>query len=196
MSIPFPWNKLLYPFLKLLNRKQGDQVILRPDSRVAKSNSMFHHFCIRDISGGEISFSDFKGKKVLLVNTASACGYTHQYAGLEKLYRQHRDHLVILAFPSNDFGKQEPGTAAEIAGFCKNKYHITFPVTEKIHVVGSGTHPVYQWLSGKNQNGWNEVKPTWNFSKYLVDEQGELLAFFSCKTDPLDETLTSLIGNS
>ncbi len=196
MSIPFPWNKIIYPFLKLMNRNQRDQVISRPESRPVKSDGMFHHFSIRSISGGEIRFSDFKGKKVLLVNTASACGYTHQYAGLEKLYRQRQDNLVILAFPSNDFGKQEPGTSTEIEDFCKNNYHITFPVTEKIHVVGSATHPIYQWLSGKNQNGWNEARPTWNFSKYLVDEQGELAAFFSCKTDPLEKTLTSFLGNS
>lgn len=194
MNLPFPISKIIYPFMKFLNRHRQGMVVSRPSSGTFKSNGLFHQFKIRSITGDEINFSALKGKKILLVNTASACGFTHQYAGLQKLYDQYKGTLHILAFPSNDFGEQEPGTAEEIADFCKQKYHITFPVTEKIKVTEPGIHPVYQWLSDKKQNGWNDAVPTWNFCKYLVDEDGELLALFPCKTDPQGQEITSILS--
>lgn len=136
-------------------------------------------------NGEEIDFGKFRNKNVLIVNLASKCGFTPQYAELEKL-NQSNKNLVILGFPSNDFGKQEPGSDAEIGGFCKINFGVTFPLFKKGEVKGNLKQAVYQWLSDKNKNGWNDEEPQWNFYKYLINEEGKLAKVFSSSVSPLD----------
>ena len=136
-------------------------------------------------NGEEISFDRFKDKKILIVNLASQCAFTPQYSQLQKLYESGKN-VVILGFPSNDFKKQEPGTDEEIVNFCTKKYGVTFPLFQKNHVSGKLKQPVYQWLTNKNKNGWNDHEPEWNFYKYLIDEEGKLSQIFSSAVSPLD----------
>lgn len=145
-------------------------------------------------NGTAFDFAQLKGKKVLVVNTASNCGYTNQYDDLQKLHEQYRDSLTILGFPANDFKEQEKGTDDEIAQFCKLNFGVTFPLMKKSSVIKSDhQNPVFKWLSAAAQNGWNEKQPTWNFSKYLVDENGTLVNYFDPSVSPLsDEVLNAV----
>lgn len=136
-------------------------------------------------NGEVISFDTYKGKKILLVNVASKCGYTPQYAELEELNQQNTS-LVILGFPANNFGGQEPAGDKEIAKFCEVNFGVTFPIFKKNDVVGKSKQEVYQWLTDKNKNGWNDEEPKWNFYKYLVDREGRLIAVYSSSVSPLD----------
>jgi len=145
-------------------------------------------------NGEEIDFDRFKGKKVLLVNTASDCGYTGQYDDLQKLYSQFKDQLIVIGFPANDFSDQEKGSDQEIAKFCKLNYGVTFPLARKSSVVkGSEQNKVFEWLSHKTENGWNDQEPSWNFSKYLVNEQGVLLNYFDPSISPGSEEFISAV---
>jgi glutathione peroxidase len=145
-------------------------------------------------NGDTIDFDRFKGKKVLLVNTASDCGYTGQYEELEKLYREYGKTLVVLGFPANDFKEQEKGTDQEIAQFCKVNYGVTFPIMKKSTVVkGNQQNAVFGWLTDKTRNGWNEQAPEWNFSKYLVSENGVLLDYFATPVSPLSKEVIAAI---
>jgi glutathione peroxidase len=186
------FQKIKYVMMKLSGRSD-DPVLMKPPDAGIKAKKSFYDLKVNDIENREISFESLKGKKVLLVNTASECGYTGQYKDLEKLYNQYRDKLTVIGFPSNDFGKQEPGTEKEILEFCSGNYQITFPLSQKIKVTGTAMHPVYRWLSQSSLNGWNDKTPGWNFCKYLVDEQGELLCFCPEKINPLDPVITSRI---
>lgn len=141
----------------------------------------------------EINLSKYKGKKILIVNVASRCGFTPQYDDLEKLYQKYSDKVQVIGFPCNQFANQEPGNELMIREFCTSNYGITFPISQKAIVKGNDKHPVYVWLTDKNQNGWNNTEPNWNFCKYLIDENGNLLKFFSSKINPLDEEIISLI---
>lgn len=145
------------------------------------------------LDGGTIDFSAFKGKKILVVNTASECQYTYQYEALEALYKKYIDKLVIVGFPSNDFGLQEPGTNEEIADFCKDNYGVTFPMAAKIAVNENDIAPIYQWLTQKEHNGYESSTVEWNFQKYLIDENGKLVGVFASKTEPGSEELKSAI---
>jgi glutathione peroxidase len=141
-----------------------------------------------------LDFAALKGKKVLLVNTASDCGYTDQYTGLEKLYEEYKDKLVILGFPANDFKQQEKGSDEEIAQFCKLNYGVTFPLMKKSTVIkGTGQNPVYKWLTDSTQNGWNSKLPSWNFAKYLVNENGILTNYFGSSVSPLSDEVIKAI---
>jgi glutathione peroxidase len=151
----------------------------------------FYDFKMKAIDGKEVDFSVFKGKKVLVVNVASKCGYTKQYADLEKLNREYGDKVVVLGFPANNFGGQEPGSNEEIDSFCKLNYDVTFQMFEKISVIGNDRAPLYKWLSEKELNGWNDKAPTWNFCKYLINEKGELVKFFPSAVKPLSEEILS-----
>ncbi|MBX5439292.1 MAG: glutathione peroxidase [Thermoflavifilum sp.] len=151
-------------------------------------------FKVPGLTGGIIDFSRFKGQKILIVNTASLCGNTPQYADLEKLYHMYQGKLVIVGFPANNFGQQEPGTNAEIAAFCHNKYHITFPMAAKISVKGPDTHPLYRWLANQcRAKGLEPAEPQWNFQKYLIDEKGQLVAVFAPSIHPLDPQIIHAI---
>ena len=154
---------------------------------MSNKNAPVNFYSLKAItnSGEEIKFEKYRGKKVLLVNVASQCGFTPQYAELEHLHLQRKD-LVILGFPSNNFGAQEPGSDKEIAEFCKATFGITFQLFKKDDVKGYNRQPVYQWLSDEAKNGWNNKEPEWNFYKYLVDENGNLLKVFSSSFSPLE----------
>lgn len=149
----------------------------------------FHEFKLNNIDGKEVDFADFKGKKVLVVNVASKCGYTSQYAELQELHKKHGDKITVLGFPANNFGGQEPGTEEDIKTFCTENFGVTFPMFEKLSVKGVDKHPLYRWLSDKSLNGWNDKEPAWNFSKYLIDENGKLLEFYPSAVSPMDDQI-------
>jgi glutathione peroxidase len=154
----------------------------------------FHSLSATDIHGKPFAFDQLKGKKVLVVNTASECGYTKQYKQLQELYTTYQDKgLVIVGFPSNDFGGQEPGTEQEIEQFCQANYGVTFPMMGKVSTKGAAKHPVYQWLTEKAQNGKMDSEVKWNFQKYLINEQGELVTMLASATDPLDEVVINWV---
>ena len=150
-----------------------------------------YEFKVAGLEGGTIDFSRFQGKKILVVNTASNCGYTPQYKELEALYEKYKDKLVIVGFPANNFGGQEPGTNTEIKAFCEKNYGVSFPMAAKISVKGDDMAPVYQWLTQKSQNGVLDADIKWNFNKFLIDENGKLLNYFPSKVTPMSEEITS-----
>ncbi len=150
-----------------------------------------YDFKVAALDGGTIDFAQYKGKKILIVNTASKCGYTPQYEGLQKLYEKYKDNLVIVGFPANNFGQQEPGTSSEIQEFCKKNYGVSFPMAAKVSVKGDDTAPIYQWLCHKNENGVLDAEIGWNFGKFLLDENGHLLNYFPSKVTPMSEEITS-----
>lgn len=161
------------------------------DSPQAKSNmaqnpsKSIYDYSFRSLHDGkEIKFSEFKGKKMLIVNTASECGYTPHYEQLQEISVRYTDKLVVIGFPANDFGAQEPGSNEEIETFCKKNYGVTFPMSQKITVKGDDMHPIYQWLTRKELNGKLDSEVKWNFQKYLVDEEGNFVAMFPHKTKP------------
>ena len=163
-------------------------LVISPFGLMAQNS--FYDFVVKDINGNDFKFEDLKGKKVLVVNTASKCGFTPQYAGLQELYEKYRDKgLVIVGFPANNFANQEPGTESEIQDFCTSNYGVSFPMMGKISVKGDDIHPLYQWLTEKEKNGIEDSKVKWNFQKYLIDEDGQLLAHFSSRTKPMDEEI-------
>ncbi|MBV9988488.1 MAG: glutathione peroxidase [Chitinophagaceae bacterium] len=152
---------------------------------------------IVSLNGEKIDLSGFKGKKLLLVNTASNCGFTAQYGELETLYRQNRDKLVVIGFPANDFKQQEPLDNAHIAEFCAINFGVSFPLAQKTQVIkGAGQDPVFSWLTHADQNGWCNQQPLWNFCKYLIDENGELVGFFAHTVSPLHPKITALISGN
>ncbi|WP_299821143.1 glutathione peroxidase [uncultured Pontibacter sp.] len=154
------------------------------------STSSFYTFKMETLEGKEVDFSQYKGKKVLLVNTASECGFTPQYEDLQKLNEQHGDKVVILGFPANNFGGQEPGSNEEIASFCQKNYGVSFQMFDKISVAGEDKHPLYTWLT---DNAPNHEEPNWNFCKYLVNENGEVVAFYPSKVKPMGEEILAAI---
>ena len=153
-----------------------------------------YDFKVPGLMGGEIDFSKFKGKKIMIVNTASKCGNTPQYADLEKLYESYKGKLVIVGFPANNFGSQEPGTNEEIAEFCKKNYGVSFPMAEKISVKGDDTAPLYKWLVDEAAKKGIKDPVTWNFTKFLVDENGQLVTVFSAKTQPMSEEVLKYLN--
>lgn len=153
-----------------------------------------HDFTVTDINGASFDLSQLKGKKVLVVNTASECGLTPQYAQLQELYEaKGGDGFEIIGFPANSFGGQEPGSDAEIASFCSKNYGVSFPMMSKISVQGADIHPLYRWLTNKSENGVGDYEVQWNFHKFLIDEEGRLVRDISPRTLPLDEEILSWI---
>ena len=150
-------------------------------------NSGFYDFKVKTLEGEDFDLSSLKGKKVMVVNVASKCGNTPQYKELEELYEKYQGELVIIGFPANNFGGQEPGSAAEIREFCTKNYGVTFPLMEKISVKGKDMHPLYKWLTSKDMNGVMDSEVTWNFQKYLIDENGKLVDKLNPKEKPGSE---------
>jgi len=154
-----------------------------------------YDFKVPGLDGKTIDLSKFRGKKLLIVNTASKCGYTPQYADLEKLYEQYKDKLTIVGFPANNFHQQEPGTNAEISEFCKKNYGVTFPMAEKVDVIGDNTHPLFKYLTEEAKKlGVADPVIGWNFTKFLIDENGKLIAVFPSKIKPMDEQITKYLN--
>jgi glutathione peroxidase len=160
----------------------------------AQNNTSIYQFKVEDLSGNTFDFASLKGKKILIVNTASKCGYTPQYEQLEAIYNKYNNkNLVIIGFPANNFMWQEPGTNAEIATFCKSKYGVTFPMMAKISVKGKDMHPIYQFLTQKKFNGVLDSKVEWNFQKYLINEKGQLVQVYMSGVKPNDEKIINWI---
>jgi len=155
----------------------------------------FYSFKVKTLEGNDFDFVSLKGKKVMVVNTASKCGYTPQYKDLEEMYEQYNQKLVIVGFPANNFANQEPGSALEIRQFCTEKYGVTFPMMEKISVKGNDMHPLYQWLTSKEKNGVMDSSVKWNFQKYLIDENGKLVDVIYTREKPGSEKVIAWLSS-
>jgi len=163
-------------------------------SLVAQSSG-FYDFKVKTLEGQDFDFSSLKGKKVMVVNVASKCGLTPQYKDLEDVYEKYQsENFVIIGFPANNFMNQEPGTANEIRKFCTDNYGVTFPIMEKISVKGNDMHPLYQWLTSKSKNGVRDSEVTWNFQKYLIDENGNLIEVIPPKEKPTSDKVIAWIS--
>lgn len=193
MTIKQQLLKVFYPALMKLSGLKKDRIKINR----TKTQPVVSIYTLNVLKSNNelLLLNDLKGKKILLVNTASDCGYTQQYEALEALYEKFKDKLVILAFPANDFKQQETGTDEEIASFCKINYGVSFPLMKKSQVIkGPHQNQVFNWLSDANKNGWNNLAPVWNFSKYLVDEQGVLTHYFDPSVSPLGAEMLAAIG--
>lgn len=187
-------KRILFSVLAVATLAFGFAYATKPSKIMTPPPKTFHELSIKSLDGKSvITFSDFKGKKVLCVNTASECGYTPQYADLQKLADKYKNELVIIGFPCNQFGGQEPDDASKIGAFCKARFGVTFPLTEKIDVKGDNQHDVYKWLSNKEYNKVKDTNVRWNFGKFLIDENGKLLEYFPSQVTPMDAQITSLI---
>ena len=166
---------------------------LFPKKELSAQHKNIYDFKVEGLEGDTIDFSKFKGKKILIVNTASKCGLTPQYEELEKMYQLYSEKLVIIGFPANNFLFQEPGSNEEIATFCQQNYGVSFPMAAKISVKGKNEAPIYTWLTQKKYNNFEDSSVKWNFQKYLIDEEGNLIAVFSPRTLPLSEEITKML---
>jgi glutathione peroxidase len=161
----------------------------------ASGATSVYDFKVPGLDGNTIDLSKYKGKKILIVNTASKCGFTPQYADLEKLYTQYQSKLVIVGFPANDFHQQEPGSNQEISAFCTKNYGVTFPMAEKVDVIGDNIHPLFKYLTDEaHKLGVADPVIGWNFTKFLVDENGKLIAVFPSKVKPTDDQVTKYLN--
>ncbi len=152
-----------------------------------------YDFKVAGLTGGTIDFAKYKGKKILIVNTASQCGNTPQYSDLEAMSKKYAGKLVIVGFPANNFGAQEPGSDKEISEFCTKNYSVTFPMASKISVKGDDMAPIYHWLTEKKYNNLKDSEVKWNFQKYLIDEKGNLVAVFDPRTKPMSPEIVAAI---
>ena len=178
---------ILVVFMSLMDKKETVK-----EEPMAKES--IYQFKVKDIAGNDFDFASLKGKKIMIVNTASKCGNTPQYEALEALYKEYESKgLVIIGFPANDFMRQEPGTNEEIASFCKLNYGVTFPMMSKISVKGKDMHEVYHFLTEKSRNGLEDSKVSWNFQKYLLHEKGELAKVIAPRTQPNDPEILNWI---
>jgi glutathione peroxidase len=171
--------------------KEGNSQAADIAGSAVTNNQSIYTFKVAALDGGSIDFAAFKGKKILIVNTASECGYTPQYKELQALYEKYKEKLVIVGFPANNFGKQEPGSNTEIKEFCEKNYGVSFPMAAKISVKGEDMAPLYKWLTSKAENGVLDAEIRWNFNKFLIDENGKMVAYFPSKVTPLSDEITS-----
>ncbi|NBV09910.1 MAG: glutathione peroxidase [Chitinophagia bacterium] len=186
--------KTIYPAIMWSTGKAGSKQV-QVNTEMKKGTVEFYSLTTKDIAGNTFSFEQFKGKKVLIVNTASDCGYTAQYENLEKLSKQFAGSLVVVGFPANDFKNQETKDDQAIAAFCQKNYGVSFPLMSKSVVIKSNNqNPVYAWLTAANLNGWCNQAPAWNFCKYLINEQGVLTHYFPMSVDPLDAQIIKAIN--
>jgi glutathione peroxidase len=197
MTLRQTFLKSVYPLWMLLNKLFKKKITLLKNERNIQPTESFYGLSTQLNNGKELKFDTLKDKKVLIVNTASDCGYTNQYDDLQKLFEAHKDTLMIIGFPANDFKEQEKGNDEEIAEFCRINFGVTFPLAKKDTVIkGSHQQKVFQWLTDKTKNGWNNKQPSWNFSKYLVNEHGVLTHYFDSAISPLDEEISRAINDS
>jgi len=190
MNIKQRFLKAAYPMVMKMSKKSH-----LSNTKNEKPTSDFLNLKIMLNDGTEIPLDSFKGKKIMIVNTASDCGFTGQYDQLEQLYQKHKDRLIIIGFPSNEFGSQEKGNDESIASFCKINYGVSFPMATKGEVLKNDTQQdVYKWLTNGKLNGWNNQVPTWNFCKYLINEDGVLVDFFNSGIDPLGKEVEDALG--
>lgn len=186
--------KAVYPLLMKITNAFGAKNKTLENTEKSTSTSSIYDLPLLLNNGEHVTMNNFKGKKLLLVNTASNCGYTGQYSELQTLYSEYNKDLVVIGFPANDFKEQEKGSDEEIASFCKINYGVTFPLAVKSSVVkGDHQNAIFNWLSSKEKNGWNDQQPSWNFSKYLIDEQGNLTNYFDPSVSPLSEEVVNAL---
>lgn len=194
MSLRQSVLKLLYPVIMLVGKLFPSKNAVLINTNSISPMHLLYHLSAVTTTGDTVSFSQFKGKKIMIVNTASDCGYTGQYEELEKLYQQNKDKLILIAFPANDFKEQEKADDKSIAQFCKKNYGISFLLMRKVHVIKDSTQDaVFKWLSHAEENGWCNQAPTWNFCKYVIDEKGTLTHFFANTISPLDKKVIQAI---
>lgn len=187
--------KLVYPLVTRVGRMIGRRSKVYSNESPEAPPQSLYDLSFELNNGKFVLLSDYKGKKILFVNTASDCGYTDQYDQLQKLYEANKGKLVIIGFPANDFKEQEKGTDEEIAQFCRINYGVTFPLAKKSTVItGPQQNPVFQWLTDKRKNGWTNKKPSWNFSKYLVNETGVLINYFDPAISPESKEVIEAIN--
>jgi glutathione peroxidase len=186
--------KAIYPLWMSFNRLFGKRSKVLFNKKNIQPLQPFYDLSAQLNNGALLSFNTLRGKKLLLVNTASDCGYTNQYSDLQKLYEEHQNKLTVIAFPANDFQEQEKGSDEEIGNFCKINFGVTFPIARKSSVVkGDDQQKVFQWLTDKTKNGWNNQSPSWNFSKYLINEEGVLMNYFDPAISPQSEEVLKAI---
>lgn len=175
----------------------GEQEFTAPPSPQAEPAASIYEFTMDDIDGNPVKLADYKGKVLLIVNVASECGFTPQYAGLQAIYEKYRDRgFVVLGFPANNFRNQEPGTNEQIKQFCTTKYHVTFPMFSKISVKGDDKHPLYQYLTGSEQGRQFGGEIKWNFNKFLIDRNGNIAAVYPSRTEPQSPELIARIESA
>lgn len=175
---------------KVLSSKNG--VKTTQNFEIAKGS--LYDFKVNTLEGKPLDLSEYKGKKVVILNVASKCGFTPQYADWQKFHEAYGSKIAVLGFPANDFLKQEPGSNDEIAEFCQKNYGVSFQMFEKVEVTGKSKHPLFKWLSQKELNGWNDQEPTWNFCKYIINENGQVTHFFESKILPSNQDFKKAIG--
>jgi glutathione peroxidase len=186
--------KIVYPLWLAFTKLLGKNTKILANAKKVRPVQSIYDLTVPLNNGNALSLNIYRGKKLLLVNTASDCGYTNQYDDLQKLYKQFDNLLEIIAFPANDFKEQEKGSDSDIAQFCKVNFGVTFPLAKKSVVVKSADqNTIFGWLTSKSKNGWNEKAPTWNFSKYLIDEQGTLTHYFDPSVSPLSEEVLQAV---
>ena len=185
--------KIIYPLWMWFAGKKGMNTKNLSNQKEMPSVS-FYSLKDTSIDGSVFDFEQLKGKKIMLVNTASDCGYTGQYDDLQKLSETYKGKLVVIGFPANDFKEQEKGTDEEIASFCKINFGVSFPLMKKSSVIkGTNQNKVFEWLTNPIMNGWNKQWPSWNFCKYIVDEEGRLIHYFGSTIDPLGKEITTAL---
>jgi glutathione peroxidase len=187
--------RTIYPALMWMTRISGKNTTVLMRSGIEPKTSLYD-LSLQTVLGDTIDLSAYRGRYILLVNTASDCGYTGQYQELQQLQDRYSDRLQVLAFPSNDFKEQEKGSDAEIAGFCQRNYGVTFPVARKGTVLQkAGQQFVFDWLTDPGKNGWNSFSPQWNFAKFLIDREGRLIRYFGPSVSPLSEDVIQALGS-
>jgi glutathione peroxidase len=188
---------LLIFFSACSQTTKSKEIKVPKKKKTAMTTEDIYQFKMTDLYGKDFDFSSLKGKKVMLVNTASKCGYTPQYKDLEKLYETYKDKgFVIVGFPANNFGKQEPGTNTEIAEFCEQNFGVSFPMMTKTSVKGADMNPVYKFLTQASKNGFKDSEVAWNFQKYLIDENGHVVNMYPSKVLPTDAAIVKWIENN
>ena len=193
MTLRQQFLKLVYPIFNALSKKSSKAALVKRNEKEINPLILFYSLSSTLNNGEELDFENLKGKNVLIVNTASDCGFTAQYEELEKLYQLNKENLVVIAFPANDFKDQEKGTDDEIASFCKLNYGVSFRIMKKTEVVGSHQNEIFKWLSNEQNNGWCNQQPVWNFSKYLINKNGMLTCFYGPSISPLSEEIINEI---
>ena len=178
-------------FFQSCAQKKSDVSKSKTKELMGKS---IYDYKVEALNGGELNFADYKGKKILIVNTASECGFTPQYKDLEEISKKYAGKLVVVGFPANNFGGQEPGSNAEIGAFCEKNFGVTFPLAAKVSVKGEDTAPIFKFLTEKELNGVKDTSILWNFTKFLVDENGKLIDSFVSTTKPTDEAITKYLN--
>ena len=194
MTIKQKILKAMYPVLLKITRLAGKNTRVIQNEKGQLPPEPIHNLAFQKGSGEHISLGQLKGRKILFVNTASNCGYTAQYSELQQLHKKAGEKLAIIGFPANDFKEQETGTDEEIQGFCSLNFGVEFPLAKKSVVIkGGAQNEVYQWLTNAQKNGWNNQAPSWNFAKYLVDEEGVLTHYFDPSVSPLQAEVLQAI---